>query len=132
YVFSAVRAGASGFLLKDVTADELCNAVRIVAGGNGLIEPRMTRRLMLEFARLPQKSTAAAADLKRLTEREMEVLLAVAQGLSNAEIADQLFIGETTVKTHVTHILAKLQLRDRVQAVVMVLRGRVSQNLPVS
>lgn len=119
YVFSAVRAGASGFLLKDVSSDELVNAVRVVAGGDGLIEPRMTRRLLLEFAKLPARKTALPSAMKQLTEREVEVLMAVAQGLSNAEIADQLFIGETTVKTHVTHILTKLQLRDRVQAVVL-------------
>lgn len=120
YVFEAVRAGASGFLLKDAPPDRLVEAVRIVARGDALIEPRMTSRLLKEFAR---QSPAAPArrpdDLNQLTAREIEVLGLVARGLSNSEIAEKLVISETTVKTHVTHILTKLGLRDRVQAVVL-------------
>ncbi|MBW3589737.1 MAG: response regulator transcription factor [Actinobacteria bacterium] len=120
YVFSAVRAGASGFMLKDAPPDDLVSAVRIVARGDGLIEPRMTRRLMEEFARQPTKDgrTPASDLLPDLTPREIDVLQLVGQGHSNSEIAQTLFISETTVKTHVTHILTKLGMRDRVQAVV--------------
>ncbi|MHB1912866.1 MAG: response regulator [Acidimicrobiales bacterium] len=119
YLFDAVRAGASGFLLKDVPPDELANAIRALGRGDALIEPRMTRRLLDEFARQPAGPTAANANLDSLTQREMEVLKAVARGLSNSEMADELFISETTVKTHVAHILTKLDLRDRIQAVVL-------------
>ncbi|HEV2370292.1 MAG TPA: response regulator transcription factor [Acidimicrobiales bacterium] len=120
YLFDAVRAGASGFLLKDVPPDDLIDAVRAVARGNALIEPRMTRRLLDEFARqpVPGAPTPVAA-LASLTQRELEVLRAVARGLSNSEISDELYISETTVKTHVAHILTKLGLRDRIQAVVL-------------
>jgi DNA-binding NarL/FixJ family response regulator len=121
YLFDAVRAGASGFLLKDVPPDDLAAGIRAVARGDALIEPRMTRRLLDEFARHPSAGAApaGAAALQNLTQRELEVLRAVARGLSNAEIADELYISETTVKTHVAHILTKLDLRDRIQAVVL-------------
>jgi len=120
YLFDAVRAGASGFLLKDVPPDDLIEAVRAVARGDALIEPRMTRRLLDEFARQPVPgATTRSAEIGTLTQREMEVLRAVARGLSNAEIAEELYISETTVKTHVAHILTKLGLRDRIQAVVL-------------
>ncbi|HVF11784.1 MAG TPA: response regulator transcription factor [Actinomycetota bacterium] len=119
YVFAAVRAGASGFLLKDVPPDDLIDAVRVVARGDALIEPRMTRRLLAEFIRqTPASSPPDPKRLEALTSREVEVLELVAQGLANSEIAEALFISETTVKTHVAHIFTKLDLRDRVQAVV--------------
>jgi DNA-binding NarL/FixJ family response regulator len=119
YVFDALRAGASGFLLKDTPPEELAAAVRIVAAGDALLAPSITRRLVAEFASRPPAEPAASADLDHLTEREREVLVLMARGLSNAEIAGQLFLGETTVKTHVGRVLMKLQLRDRVQAVVL-------------
>jgi len=122
YLFDGLKAGASGFLLKDVPPDELAAAVRAVARGDALIEPRMTRRLVDEFARAPGRSgarTGPPAGFDDLTDREREVFLAMARGLANAEIAQALFISETTVKTHVAHVLTKLQLRDRVQAVVL-------------
>jgi len=120
YVFSAVRAGASGFMLKDAPADDLVEAIRIVARGDGLIEPRMTKRLMDEFAKRPAPGADAPTPerLKDLTPREVDVLKQIGQGKSNAEIAEEFVISETTVKTHVTHILTKLGLRDRAQAVV--------------
>lgn len=119
YLFSAIKAGASGFLLKDVPADDLINAVRVVARGEALIEPRMTKRLLKEFASLPAAGLKPPREFEQLTEREVGVFRSMARGLSNAEIAQELFISETTVKTHVAHILTKLQLRDRIQAVVM-------------
>ena len=119
YVFDALRAGASGFLLKDVTAERLFDAVRVVAAGEALLAPAVTRRLISEFTRLrPAKDAAPAAALSVLTPRETEVLRLVAEGLSNPEVAQRLVVTEETVKTHVSRILAKLGLRDRTQAVV--------------
>jgi DNA-binding NarL/FixJ family response regulator len=117
YVYSALRGGASGFLLKDAPADDLVAAVRVVAAGGALIAPSVTRRLIAEFASRPQAGQPVSG-MDGLTERELEVLTLVARGYSNTEIADELYVGETTVKTHVSHILTKLGLRDRVQAVV--------------
>jgi DNA-binding NarL/FixJ family response regulator len=114
---AALRAGASGFLLKDATGDELVGAVRVVAAGDGLLAPSVTRRLIREFARQGRPAPAGAA-LDGLSGREREVLGLVARGMSNAEIAVALAISEHTVKTHVAHLLGKLDLRDRVQAVV--------------
>jgi len=124
YVFDALRAGASGFLLKDVTAERLFEAVRVVAAGEALLAPAVTRRLISEFARLrPQAAAPGAAGrpgaLAALTPRETEVLCLVAEGLSNTEIAGRLVVTEETVKTHVSRILSKLGLRDRTQAVVV-------------
>jgi DNA-binding NarL/FixJ family response regulator len=119
YLFAAVRVGASGFLLKDVPPDDLVDAVRCIAGGDALIQPKMTRRLLDEFARRPERNSAPPAALADLTTRELEVFKEVAKGRSNAEIATALYISETTVKTHVAHILMKLDLRDRIQAVVL-------------
>ena len=117
-VYAALRAGASGFLLKDTPAPELVHAVRVVADSQALLAPAITRRLLDEFAgQAPADRKDPALDL--LTAREREVLLLVAEGLSNAEIAERLVVGETTVNTHVGRVLAKLGLRDRVQAVVM-------------
>jgi len=118
YVYRAVRAGASGFMLKDVRPAELVHAVRAIHSGDTLLAPAITRRLLAEFVRRPPPGERPAA-LGELTERESEVLGLVARGLSNAEIAQRLFLGETTVKTHVTRVLSKLGLRDRVQAVVL-------------
>ncbi len=117
YLFAALQAGASGFLLKNARADDLAVAVRVVARGDALLSPEVTRRVLDRFA---TRSTAARRPdlLDQLTEREAEVLALVARGASNAEIAAQLFLGEATVKTHVSRVLAKLGLRDRVQAVV--------------
>ncbi len=117
YVYEALRAGASGFLLKDRPSEELVAAVRVVAAGDALLAPSVTRRLIEEFAkRTPVRSAAA---LGELTDREREVLVLIARGLSNAEIARSLFVAETTVKTHVGRVLQKLRLRDRAQAVVL-------------
>jgi DNA-binding NarL/FixJ family response regulator len=118
YVFDALRAGASGFLLKDVTAERLFEAVRVVASGDALLAPAVTRRLISEFARLRPVPAPAAASLGSLTPRETEVLRLVAEGLSNPEIAGRLVVTEETVKTHVSRVLGKLGLRDRTQAVV--------------
>jgi DNA-binding NarL/FixJ family response regulator len=121
HLFAAVRAGASGFMLKAVPPDDLITAVRAVARGDALIEPRMTRRLLEEFARRPQPAvvTVTPRVLEQLTDRELEVLKEIGRGLSNTEIGERLYIGEATVKTHVAHILSKLHLRDRIQAVVL-------------
>jgi DNA-binding NarL/FixJ family response regulator len=118
YVYEALRAGASGFLLKDAPADQLVTAIRVVAAGEALLAPSVTRRLIEEFARRPP-SNIRPAELEALSPRELEVLRLVARGLSNAEIAGELFLGDATVKTHVSRILRKLTLRDRVQAVVL-------------
>jgi DNA-binding NarL/FixJ family response regulator len=118
YVFSAVRAGASGFLLKDVRPAELTEAVRVVAGGDALLAPGVTRRLLDRFAGVLPDDSARPADLDELTDREVEVLRFVALALSNSEIASRLVLTEATVKTHVSSVLRKLGLRDRVQAVV--------------
>jgi DNA-binding NarL/FixJ family response regulator len=118
HVYDALRAGASGFLLKDVKASRLVDAIRTVAAGDALIAPAITRRLVAEFAARPRKLERPPA-LADLTPRELEVLTLIAQGLSNREIAERLVVGEATIKTHVTRILAKLRLRDRVQAVVL-------------
>lgn len=118
YVFSSVRAGASGFLLKDVTPEGLVDAVRVVASGGALLAPAATRHLIEQFARTPAPDAVQPEALDRLTERERQVLELLACGLSNAEIADELVVAETTVKTHVGRVLGKLGLRDRVQAVV--------------
>ena len=121
HVYDALRAGASGFLLKDVPPEELVAAVRVVAGGDALLAPSITRRLIADFARRPAapQETAGTPALDALTDREREVLVLMAKGLSNAEIAGTLYLGETTVKTHVGRVLMKLGLRDRVQAVVL-------------
>ena len=120
YVVESLRAGASGFLLKDVPAEDLVDAVRVVHRGEAVVAPRVTRRLLDRFARqLPAATAAPATPLPSLTEREHQVLLLVARGLSNAEIAAELVLSETTVKTHVSNVLMKLGLRDRVQAVVL-------------
>ena len=118
YVYEALRAGASGFLLKDAPADQLVTAIRVVAAGEALLAPSITRRLIEEFARRPP-SNARPAELEALSPRELDVLRLVARGLSNAEIASELYVGDATVKTHVSRILQKLALRDRVQAVVL-------------
>jgi DNA-binding NarL/FixJ family response regulator len=122
YVHEALRAGASGFLLKDTRPIELLTAVRVVAGGDALITPSVTRRLIAEFARMPEASSVAGAEnprLKQLTEREREVLELVAKGLSNAEIASALYVSHATVKTHVSRLLMKLDARDRAQLVMI-------------
>jgi len=117
YVYEALRAGASGFVLKDDPPEQLIAAVRTVAGGNALLSPAITKRVIEQFSRIP--SPSPPAQLGDLTERELDVFRLVARGLSNVEIGHELYISETTVKTHVTHILQKLDLRDRVQAVVL-------------
>ncbi len=120
YVYAAIRAGASGFLLKDVEPERLVDAVRAVARGDALLAPTVTRRLLERFvATLPDEAPPPPPGLSSLTAREREILELVAAGLSNAEIAERLFLGETTVKTHVSSVLRKLGLRDRVQAVVL-------------
>jgi DNA-binding NarL/FixJ family response regulator len=119
YVYEALRAGASGFLLKDATAADLVHAVQVVAGGDALLAPSVTRRLIADFARRPPPGPRQPATLDVLTSRETEVLRLIARGLSNAEISDALVIAEQTTKTHVGRILAKLDLRDRAQAVVL-------------
>jgi DNA-binding NarL/FixJ family response regulator len=119
YVYEALRAGASGFLLKDASARELADAVRLVAAGDALLAPGVTRRLIAEFARMGAPRSPSRKDIAGLTERESEVLALVARGMSNAEIAGHLVVAEQTVKTHVSRILMKLGLRDRTQAVVL-------------
>jgi DNA-binding NarL/FixJ family response regulator len=119
YVYDAMKTGASGFLLKDIRPEQLAEAVRVTAAGEALLAPAITRRLIEEFVRRPPRSSGAPTELSQLTERELDVLKLIAKGLSNAEIASALFLSEATVKTHVTHVLTKLNLRDRVQAVVL-------------
>jgi len=126
YVFSALRNGASGFILKNAPPEQLLDAVRVVAAGDALLAPSVTRRMVEEFARRPA-AAAAARELSQLTGRELEVLTAVAGGLTNAEIADHLHVGEATVKSHVSSLLGKLGLRDRVQAVVFAYEHGVVQ-----
>lgn len=117
YIFEALRAGASGFVLKDDPPDQLISAIHTVARGDALLSPGVTKRVIDHFTRRPR--VVAPPGLGDLTDREAEVFRLIARGLSNSEIGDELFISETTVKTHITHILQKLQLRDRVQAVVL-------------
>jgi len=117
YVYDALRAGASGFLLKDATPEEIIAAVRVVGAGDALLAPTVTRRLIAEFA--ARRRLTAPAELDRLTAREREILLHVAAGLTNAEIAGRLYLAEQTVKSHVSSVLFKLEVRDRVQAVIL-------------
>jgi DNA-binding NarL/FixJ family response regulator len=128
YVYEALRAGASGFVLKDDPAEQLIAAVRTVAAGNALLSPAITKRVIRQFTRIPRP--APPRELDELTEREHEILRLIATGLSNAEIGQELFISETTVKTHVTHILQKLGLRDRVQAVVLAYQAGLFERAP--
>ncbi|MFE5137897.1 response regulator [Streptomyces fagopyri] len=128
YVYQALRAGASGFLLKDASARQLADGVRVVAAGEALLAPSVTKRLITEFSKLadaPRLSATAQAAYGDLTERETEVLVLIAQGLSNAEIASRLFVAESTIKTHVSRILVKLGLRDRTQAAVFAYEARL-------
>jgi DNA-binding NarL/FixJ family response regulator len=118
YVYEAMRAGASGFLLKDVPREQLVAGIRVVAGGDSLLAPAITRRLIEQFLRRPPPGAAVPPRLEELSDRELEVLRHLARGMSNAEIAKTLYVGDATVKTHVAHILQKLDVRDRVQAVV--------------
>jgi len=119
YVYDALHAGASGFLLKDVPAESLFDAVRVIAAGDALLAPAITRRLIAEFARLRPRRELRAEELSVLTPREKEILGLLAEGLSNHEIAERLVLSDETVKTHVSHVLRKLGLRDRAQAVVV-------------
>ena len=120
YIYEALRAGASGFVLKDDPPEQLLAAIRTVAAGDALLSPSVTRRVIKQFTKLPPRTTPTGFD--ELTSREREVLQLLAQGLSNAEIGTQLYIGETTVKTHVTRVLQKLDVRDRAQAIVVAYR----------
>ncbi len=117
YIYEALRSGASGFVLKDDPPEQLISAIRVVAGGDALLSPTVTQRVIAHFTHHRRPTTPVG--FKDLTEREVDVLRLIARGSSNAEIGHELYIGETTVKTHITHILQKLQLRDRVQAVVL-------------
>jgi DNA-binding NarL/FixJ family response regulator len=119
YVYDALRAGASGFLLKDVPAEQLVDGIRVVAQGDALLAPSVTKRLIQEFSRSGAAQRSAPASLEELTPRELEVFKLIARGMSNAEIAAELVVSETTVKTHVARVLMKLGVRDRVQAVVL-------------
>ncbi|WP_330174494.1 response regulator transcription factor [Streptomyces sp. NBC_01498] len=126
YVYQALRAGASGFLLKDASARQLADGVRVVASGEALLAPTVTRRLITEFSKLAEAPRPPAlAQMGELTERETEVLVLIAQGLSNAEIASHLVVAESTIKTHVSRILVKLGLRDRTQAAVFAYEARL-------
>ena len=126
YVFDALRAGASGFLLKDTQPVDLLTAVRVIAEGEALLAPKITRRLIEEFARTPTPAVMASVPIASLTEREMEVLAAIAKGMSNAEIAEQLFMSHATAKTHVSHLLTKLNARDRAQLVMLAYEAGVA------
>ncbi|MEU6069262.1 MULTISPECIES: response regulator transcription factor [Streptomyces] len=128
YVYQALRAGASGFLLKDASARQLADGVRVVASGEALLAPSVTKRLITEFSRLseaPRSAPTGQSAYGDLTERETEVLVLIAQGLSNAEIAERLVVAESTIKTHVSRILVKLGLRDRTQAAVFAYEARL-------
>ncbi|MET7360644.1 response regulator transcription factor [Streptomyces sp. NPDC005562] len=129
YVYQALRAGASGFLLKDASARQLADGVRVVASGEALLAPTVTRRLITEFSKLAQtprlSASVQAQQYGELTERETEVLVLIAQGLSNAEIASRLVVAESTIKTHVSRVLVKLGLRDRTQAAVFAYEARL-------
>nr|WP_202533573.1 response regulator transcription factor [Streptomyces sp. SID3212] len=126
YVYQALRAGASGFLLKDASARQLADGVRVVASGEALLAPTVTRRLITEFSKLSETPRPPAlARVGDLTERETEVLVLIAQGLSNAEIAEHLVVAESTIKTHVSRVLVKLGLRDRTQAAVFAYEARL-------
>ena len=127
HIHDALRAGASGFLLKDSPAEDLVAAIHIVAAGEALLSPSVTRRVIEECVRQPERAQASPKGLTELTVRELEVLTLVASGLSNSEIAAQLVVSEATVKTHVAHMLGKLGLRDRVQAVVLAYEAGVVQ-----
>jgi len=126
YVFDALRAGASGFLLKDTQPVDLLTAVRVIADGEALLAPKITRRLIEEFARTPTPAVMASIPVASLTERELEVLVAIAKGMSNAEIAEQLFMSHATAKTHVSHLLTKLNARDRAQLVMLAYEGGIA------
>jgi DNA-binding NarL/FixJ family response regulator len=119
YVFDALKAGASGFLLKDAPSDQLIAGIGVIAAGDALLAPAVTRRLIEEFARRPTPPPDGPVELAALTAREREILILIARGMTNGEIARELVVGESTVKTHVGNILMKLDLRDRVQAVVL-------------
>jgi DNA-binding NarL/FixJ family response regulator len=128
YIYEALRAGASGFLLKDVPPEQLIGGIRAVASGDALLAPSVTRRVISEFvSRPPESARTPPTELGELTDRELEVLKLIARGMSNAEIAKELFVSDTTVKTHVARILMKLRLRDRVQAVVFAYENGVVQ-----
>lgn len=122
YVYEAIRAGASGFLLKSASPHQLVHGIRAVASGDALLAPEITRRLLDRFVHRPPPGNHTPPELTQLTQRELEVLRHIANGRSNAEIAGALYLSEATIKTHVTHLLGKLQLRDRVQAVVLAYR----------
>jgi DNA-binding NarL/FixJ family response regulator len=132
YVYAAIRAGASAFLLKDVRPAQLVDAIRVVAAGDALLAPSVTRRLLEQFAESLPGDDAPPPALESLTDREIEVLKLVATGLANAEIAERLFLGETTVKSHVSSVLRKLGLRDRVQAVVLAYESGLVRPAPPS
>jgi DNA-binding NarL/FixJ family response regulator len=127
YVYEALRAGASGFLLKDVPAEQLAEGVRVVAAGEALLAPSVTRRLLSEFAQVRPRDAAPPPAFEDLTPRELEVFRLIARGLSNAEVAQELIVSETTVKTHVARVLMKLGLRDRIQAVVLAYESGIIQ-----
>jgi DNA-binding NarL/FixJ family response regulator len=129
YIYEALRAGASGFVLKDDPPEQLIAAIRTVSAGDALLSPAVTKRVILQYTRTPRPTPPKALD--QLTARELEVFRLVARGLSNAEIGQQLYIGETTVKTHITHILQKLDLRDRVQAVVFAYQTGIAEPEPM-